>query len=194
MNKLTRSDLFSLEQYAAQRNEFRAKVMAHKKNRHIAIGAHVTLYFEDRLTMQYQIQEMLRAERIFEPSGIAEELDAYNPLIPDGDNWKATLMIEYEDVNERRDALERLQGIEARVWARVDNLAKVWAIADEDMDREDDTKTAAVHFLRFQLPADAISAIKQGRGISFGIDHPVYNDEVAPVPENIRKALAADLT
>ena len=194
MNKLARSDLFSLEQYAAQRNEFRAKVMAHKKNRHVTIGAHVTLYFEDRLTMQYQIQEMLRAERIFEPSGIAEELDAYNPLIPDGDNWKATLMIEYENVNERRDALERLQGIEGRVWARVDNLAKVWAIADEDMDREDETKTAAVHFLRFQLPADAISAVKQGRDIGFGIDHPEYNYDVAPVPENIRKALAVDLT
>lgn len=193
MNKLARSDLFSLEQYAALRNEFRAKVMAHKKNRHIPIGPHVALYFEDRLTMQYQIQEMLRAERIFEASGIAEELDAYNPLIPDGDNWKATMMIEYEDVNERREALERLQGIEQRVWARVDNLAKVWAIADEDMDREDETKTAAVHFLRFQLPADVISAVKQGRAISFGIDHSVYNYEVALVPENIRKALAADL-
>ncbi|MGA7979634.1 MAG: DUF3501 family protein, partial [Chromatiaceae bacterium] len=151
MQHLTRDDLHSLEKYAELRSEFRNRVMAHKKTRQVALGPHITLYFEDRLTMQYQVQEMLRAERIFEAAGIQEELDAYNPLIPDGSNWKATFMVEYEDADERREALSRLIGIEDRVWVRVAGFDKVGAIADEDLEREDETKTSSVHFLRFEL-------------------------------------------
>lgn len=193
MKKLTRSDLFSLEQYAALRTDFRTKVMAHKQNRLIPVGPHATLCFEDRLTMQYQIQEMLRAERIFEPDGITEELAAYNPLIPDGDNWKVTFMIEYEDENERRLALTKLRGIEHRVWVQVGALPKIWAIADEDMERDDETKTAAVHFLRFQLSPDEVAAAKRGAPIGMGIDHPVYKYAIPAVAENVRVALVADL-
>lgn len=190
--QLTRDDLFSLEKYAEVRGEFRARVMAHKKDRQVAIGAHATLYFEDRLTMHYQIQEMLRAERIFESEGIQEELDAYNPLIPDGSNWKATFMIEYEDVDERRDALARLKGIEDLVWVRVDGFDKSFAIADEDMEREDETKTSSVHFLRFELTGPMVAAVESGANLSMGSDHPEYAYEVQ-VPAATRDSLAGDL-
>lgn len=190
--QLTRDDLFSLEKYAQVRGEFRAKVMAHKKDRQVHIGAHATLYFEDRLTMHYQIQEMLRAERIFESEGIQEELDAYNPLIPDGSNWKATFMIEYEDVDERREALARLKGIEDLLWVRVAGFDKVFAIADEDMEREDATKTSSVHFVRFELTPAMVAAVKSGAAISMGTDHPDYGYQVE-VPPATRGSLAADL-
>jgi len=190
--QLTRDDLYSLEKYAQIRPEFRARVMAHKKNRQVALGAHATLYFEDRLTMQYQVQEMLRAERIFEPDGIQEELDAYNPLVPDGGNWKATFMIEYEDVDERREALARLKGIEDEMWVEVAGFDKVFAVADEDMEREDETKTSSVHFLRFELTAPMVAALKGGAGLSMGTDHPdyVYQVQVAP---SVRDSLVSDL-
>jgi hypothetical protein len=190
--QLTRDDLFSLEKYAQVRPEFRAQVMAHKKDRQVHIGAHATLYFEDRLTMQYQIQEMLRAERIFEAAGIQEELDAYNPLIPDGSNWKATFMIEYEDVDERREALARLKGIEDLVWVQVAGFDKVFAIADEDMEREDETKTSSVHFVRFELTGPMAAAVKSGAAVSMGSDHPDYGYQVQVAPAT-RDSLAADL-
>lgn len=193
MQKLTRSDLYSLEQYAEKRAEFRAQVMAHKKNRRVAIGNHATLYFEDRLTMQYQIQEMLRIERIFEPAGIEEELAAYNPLIPDGDNWKATFMIEYGDVAERQAALAKLVEIENQVWIQIADTDRIWAIADEDLDRTSSDKTSAVHFLRFQLNAEQIAAVKANAEIGVGIDHINYKFENKPVAENIRETLAADI-
>ncbi len=189
---LTRDDLYSLEQYAGIRSDFRTRVMAHKKNRQVRIGAHATLYFEDRLTMHYQIQEMLRAERIFEAEGIEDELNAYNPLIPDGSNWKATFMIEYEDVDERRDALSRLRGIEDRVWVQVTDFDRVYAIADEDMERENDTKTSAVHFLRFDLTSPMVAAMKQGAGLALGIDHPHYSDHTEISPD-VRASLTQDL-
>jgi len=189
---LTRSDLYSLEQYAERRPEFRARVMAHKRHRQVALGAHATLYFEDRLTIQYQVQEMLRAERIFESAGITDELDAYNPLIPDGSNWKATFMLEYEDPDERREALGRLRGIEDRVWVAVDGCDPVYAIADEDMEREDATKTSSVHFLRFELEPAMRAAVKSGAGLRFGIDHPEYRCEVA-ASAPVRDSLVADL-
>jgi hypothetical protein len=190
--QLTRDDLYSLEQYAQIRPDFRARVMAHKKNRQVAIGAHTTLYFEDRLTMQYQIQEMLRAERIFESAGIQDELDAYNPLIPDGCDWKATFMIEYEDQDERREALTRLRGIEDRVWVQVAGFEPVYAIADEDMEREDETKTSSVHFLRFALTGPIAAAMKEGARLTLGIDHPDYRYQVEAAPA-VRESLAADL-
>ncbi|MCG6942261.1 MAG: DUF3501 family protein [Thiohalocapsa sp.] len=192
MQALTREDLFSLEQYAEQRPDFRAKVMAHKQSRRVPIGAHAALYFEDRLTMQYQIQEMLRVERIFEPAGIQDELDAYNPLIPDGDNWKATFMIEFDDVDERRDALARLIGIEDAVWVQVGDGDKVYAIADEDLERENDDKTSSVHFLRFQLPAATVGAAKAGAPVRMGIDHAQYRYETV-LDDAQRAALVADL-
>jgi hypothetical protein len=190
--QLTRDDLYSLEKYAQVRSEFRAQVMAHKKDRQVAVGPHATLYFEDRLTMQYQIQEMLRAERIFESAGIQDELDAYNPLIPDGSNWKATFMIEYEDVDERREALTRLKGIEDLMWVQVAGFDKAFAIADEDMEREDETKTSSVHFLRFELAAPMVAAMKSGADLSIGSDHPEYGYQVQ-VPPATRDSLAADL-
>jgi hypothetical protein len=190
--QLTRDDLLSLEKYAQVRGEFRARVMAHKKDRQVHIGAHATLYFEDRLTMHYQIQEMLRAERIFEAEGIQEELDAYNPLVPDGSNWKATFMIEYEDVDERREALARLKGIEDLVWVQVAGFDKVFAIADEDMEREDETKTSSVHFVRFELTPAMAAAVKSGAAVSMGSDHPDYGYQV-DVPPVTRDSLAADL-
>lgn len=190
--QLTRDDLYSLEKYAQVRSEFRAQVMAHKKDRQVAVGPHATLYFEDRLTMQYQIQEMLRAERIFESAGIQDELDGYNPLIPDGSNWKATFMIEYEDVDERREALTRLKGIEDLMWVQVAGFDKTYAIADEDMEREDETKTSSVHFLRFELAAPMVAAMKSGADLSIGSDHPEYGYQVQ-VPPATRDSLAADL-
>lgn len=173
MQKLTRQDLFSLEQYAAMRQAFRADVIAHKRNRHLALGGHVRLIFEDRLTMHYQVQEMLRAERTFEAEGIQEELDAYNPLIPDGDNWKATMQIEYDDAVERQAALVLLHRIEDRVWVRIGE-EQLFAIADEDLDRSNQTKTASVHFLRFQLGDSRVNKLREGAELSFGVDHPHY--------------------
>ncbi len=193
MEKLTREDLYSLEEYASARGDFRRRVMEHKKHRQIPIGPNATLYFEDRLTIQYQIQEMLRAERIFEPEGIAEELDAYNPLVPDGRNLKATFMLEYEDVAERRKALARLIGIEDRVWVQVEGFERVYAIADEDLERETEDKTSSVHFLRFELNHEMAGALKQGASLGVGIDHERYAHEVARVPEDVRASLAADL-
>lgn len=192
MAHLTRNDLYTLEHYASIRNDFRAQVMAHKKNRRVPIGPHATLYFEDRLTIQYQIQEMLRAERIFESEGINEELEAYNPLIPDGSNWKATFMVEYEDVDERRDALARLIGIEDKTWIQVEGHDRVWPIADEDLEREDGTKTSSVHFLRFELTPAMKAAVGAGAGIAMGIDHPEYSYRVE-VPATVRDSLTQDL-
>lgn len=193
MNKLARADLFSLEQYAEKRKSFRAEVLEHKKNRAVRIGLNATLYFEDRLTMQYQIQEMLRIEKIFEAEGIQEELDAYNPLIPDGSNLKATFMMEYDDVDERRVQLARLVGIEDKTWVRVEGFDKVYAIANEDLERTTDEKTSSVHFMRFELSDAMIAAINSGAALSAGIDHPNYTDEVNPLPDNIRASLVADL-
>ena len=191
--KLTRDGLYSLERYAQVRNDFRARVMAHKKNRQVHIGPHATLYFEDLLTMHYQVQEMLRTERIFEAQGIDEELAAYNPLIPDGTNWKATFMIEYGDENERRIALAKMIGIEARVWAQVQGFDKIRPLADEDLERSTDDKTSAVHFLRFELSAAMIEALKSGAAVGMGIDHPAYTHSVDPLPAAVRAALVADL-
>jgi hypothetical protein len=191
--KLTRDTLYPLEKYAEIRSDFRTKVMAHKKNRQVMIGDHATLYFEDRMTMQYQVQEMLRIERIFDPQGITEELEAYNPLIPDGNNWKATFMVEYPDVEERRQALIQMKGIEEKVWVKVAGFDPVSAIADEDLEREDDTKTSAVHFLRFELTPDMSKAVKRGAEIAIGIDHPAYRHSVDPIPRAVRDSLAQDL-
>ncbi len=193
MSKLKREDLYSLEQYAQMRPQFRAMVMKHKKNRQIAIGAHASLSFEDRLTMHYQVQEMLRVERIFELGGIEEELAAYNPLIPDGTNWKATFMLEYPDIEQRRQALAHLKGVEKCVWIRVATCEPVLAIADEDLERENDEKTSSVHFLRFELTPNMIAAAKNGAVLSVGIDHPVYRFDVDPLPSPIRDSLVADL-
>lgn len=193
MQKLTHEDLYTLEKYAQIRSQFRDRVMAHKRDRLVQIGPHATLYFEDRLTMQYQVQEMLRVERIFEPAGIREELEAYNPLIPDGSNWKATFMIEYADADERRVALQKFKGIERKVWARVAGSEPVWAIADEDLEREDETKTSSVHFLRIELTPTMVQAVKAGADIGMGIDHPEYRHQVDKLPRATRDSLAADL-
>jgi hypothetical protein len=194
MKKLNREDLFSLEKYAEVRPQFRAQVMAHKQNRQVSIGPNATLYFEDRMTMQYQVQEMLRIERIFEAGGINEELEAYNPLIPDGSNWKATFMVEFPDVEERRVALKRLKGVENKVWARVAGFELVRPHVDEDLEREDEEKTSAVHFMRFELTPDMVRAVKQGTAISMGIDHPAYTHQVDPIPAATRDSLAQDLS
>lgn len=193
MPRLTRDDLMPLERYHAARAAFRQQVIAHKAARKLTLGGHATLYFEDRLTIQYQIQEMLRVERIFEAEAIDDELNAYNPLIPDGDNWKATFMIEYPDIEERRVALERLVGIEHRVWARVGDLPPVYAIADEDMERSRESKTSAVHFVRFQLTPAMVAAAKAGASIGIGIDHPQYLHASDPLPAAARETLVADL-
>jgi hypothetical protein len=194
VKKLSREELYSLEKYAELRPAFRARVMAHKQARQVAVGPHATLYFEDRLTMQYQVQEMLRIERIFEAQAIDDELATYNPLIPDGSNWKATFMIEYPDVDERRAALARLKGIENRVWMKIDGFDPVRPIADEDLQREDDTRTSSVHFLRFELTPDMVRAARSGAAISAGIDHPRYHCETGSLPESVRGSLAADLS
>jgi hypothetical protein len=183
----------SLEQYAAVRPKFRAEIMAHKRDRQVHIGPHATLYFEDRLTMQYQVQEMLRIERVYEPDGIEDELAAYNPLVPDGSNWKATFMIEFGNVDERRAALMNMVGIEHRVWVQVEGNERVYAIADEDLERATEDKTSSVHFLRFELSPEMIAAVKQGAGIGMGIEHEAYRYTVEVVPENVRRSLAADL-
>ena len=194
MKKLTRTDLFSLEKYAEVRPQFRSQVMAHKKSRQVAIGPNATLYFEDRLTMQYQVQEMLRIERIFEAEGVNEELAAYNPLIPDGSNWKATFMVEFPEVEERREALKRLKGIENRVWVRVAGFEPVRPHVDEDLEREDEEKTSAVHFMRFELTPEMVKAVKQGAAIGMGIEHPSYNHALDPIPAAMRDSLAHDLS
>ena len=193
MQKLTRDDLFSLEKYADVRDEFRGKVLLHKRNRRLKLGTNAGLYFEDRLTMHYQVQEMLRIERIFEAHGINEELEAYNPLIPDGSNWKATFMVEFPEVEERRVMLGQLVGIEDRVYMQVGDLDRVYAIADEDLERSDENKTSAVHFLRFELSAEQVAALKDGAALTAGIDHDSYIVEVSPVADNIRESLLADL-
>lgn len=193
MEKLSRDSLYSLEKYAEIRPEFRQQVMEHKKNRRIPIGEHATLYFEDKLTMQYQVQEMLRAERIFEAEGINEELDAYNPLIPDGANLKATFMIEYQDVEERKQALAQLIGIERKVWLRVGNMDKVYPIANEDLERETEEKTSSVHFLRFEFTPEMIVAAQTGEAMSAGIDHKHYTHEVL-LGQGVRDSLTTDFS
>ena len=190
---IQRDSLLSLEAYAKQRGQFRARVMEHKKRRTVHVGAHVTLQFEDELLIRYQIQEMLRIERIFEEAGIQGELDAYNPLLPDGGNWKATLFIEYPDVEERKRMLARLKGIEAQTWVQVEGGERIYAIADEDLERENEEKTAAVHFLRFELDQGMVAALKAGRNLALGVDHPQYRAEVPALPEATRVALVADL-
>ncbi len=192
MQKLTRDNLFSLEQYAEARPVFRDKVLAHKRNRRLELGTNAALYFEDFLTMQYQVQEMLRIERIFEAEGINEELEAYNPLIPDGSNWKATFMVEFPEVEERRAMLSQLRGIEDSVYVQVSDFDCVFAIADEDLERADEHKTSAVHFLRFELPAEQVAALKGGASFVAGIDHENYRVEVRPVADNVRDSLIAD--
>ncbi|HET7064003.1 MAG TPA: DUF3501 family protein [Rudaea sp.] len=191
MNKLTQADLYTLEAYARERPAFRARVLAHKQPRKVSIGAHVTLLFEDRLTLQYQIQEMLRVERIFEAAGIQDELDAYNPLIPDGSNLKATMLIEYPDPDERARRLLELHGVENRIALHVDGQAPVVAIADEDMDRSTEQKTSAVHFLRFELDAAQVEAFKNGSVVELRVDHPRYAEH-SVLTEASRSALAAD--
>jgi len=194
MQKLSRDDLYSLEKYAEVRDQFRAEVLEHKRSRRIALGTNAALYFEDRLTMQYQIQEMLRIEKIFEAAGINEELDAYNPLIPDGSNWKATFMIEFPDEEERRAMLQQLIGIESCVYIQVGDLPRCMAIADEDMDRADPHKTSAVHFLRFELNPDQVTALKDGAELTAGISHDSYQVEVSPVESDVRASLLQDLS
>lgn len=189
---ITRESLMTLEAYAKARNEYRAKVMAHKKNRTVQLGRNLTLIFEDELTVRYQIQEMLRIEKTYEEEGIQDELEAYNPLVPDGSNWKATMMIEYPEETERRVMLTKLKGIENRVWVQVMDFARVYAIADEDLERENDEKTSSVHFLRFELTPEMIAAAKSGAAIAVGADHPVYTAEIV-VAQAVRDSLAADL-
>jgi len=194
MPRISRDSLLTLEAYAKERASFRTRVIAHKKPRTVRLGEHLTLLFEDELTIRYQVQEMLRIERTFEEDGIQDELDAYNPLVPDGSNFKATMLIEYEDVDERRDALARLKGVEDRVYIEVEGQARVMAIADEDLPRENEQKTSAVHFLRFELTPPMIAALKAGAALTIGVDHPAYRAALAPVPDETRNALAADLT
>ena len=193
MNKLSREDLYSLEQYSEQRADFRQKVLHHKQNRRLALGTNAALYFEDRLTMQYQVQEMLRIEKIFEAAGINEELEAYNPLIPDGSNWKATFMVEFADASERQQMLQQLVGIENRVYVQVVDFDRVYAISDEDLERSDPDKTSAVHFMRFELPPEQVAALKNGAQLIAGIAHDNYLVEVSPVADNIRASLIEDL-
>jgi hypothetical protein len=191
--KLRPEDLFSLEQYAKQRPEFRPKVIAHKRNRTLQCGPNATWLFEDRLTVQYQVQEMLRIERIFEAEGIADELAAYNPLIPDGSNWKVTLLIEFPEVEERRAALAKMKGIEDRCWVQVAGHERVFAVADEDLERENEEKTSSVHFLRFELTPAMVAAAKGGAAISIGMDHEAYRHVIDPLPAAAREALVRDL-
>jgi len=185
--------LMTLEAYAKARKDFRARVLAHKKHRTVALGEHLTLIFEDELTIRYQVQEMLRVERIFEEEGIRGELAAYDPLIPDGSNWKATMLIEYPDVAERQAQLAVLRGIEDKVWIEVAGHARVYAIADEDMDRSNDEKTSAVHFLRFELTPPMIAALRAGGDLAIGVAHPAYTAQIDRVPPAVKSSLAGDL-
>ncbi|MEO5573420.1 MAG: DUF3501 family protein [Gammaproteobacteria bacterium] len=193
MEKLSHDMLYSLEQYARIRPDFRVKLMEHKKIRQIALGPNARLHFEDRLTMHYQIQEILRAERIFEPEEITIEMVAYNSLIPDGGNWKATFMLEYDDIEERKVALAKMANIEDRLWVKIDGFDHVWGIADEDIKRSNEKKTASVHFLRFELTPEMITAAKTGAAIGMGVEHPAYCYQVDPIPDNVREALLVDL-
>lgn len=192
MRKLTISDLLSLEAYAVQRDTIRREMIPYKNTRRLAIGANAMLVFENRETMQYQIQEMLRIERLFEPDEIQHELDTYNPLIPDGSNWKATLMLEYPGRDERNAALRRLAGIQNRVWTQI-GTQRILAIADEDMPRENETKTSAVHFLRFELPRECISSLRNNAPLAFGIDHEHFLHTVEKISPELRRTLLADL-
>ena len=189
---ITRAELMSLEQYAERREAFRARVMEHKKPRRVALGDHLTLLFEDRLTIQYQLQEMLRVERIFEAAGIEEELAAYNPLIPDGRNLKATMLIEYPDPDTRRAALAGLVGIEHAVWMKVQGHPRSLAVADEDLERSEPEKTSAVHFLRFEFAAPAIAALQGGAALAVGVEHPRYNHRIESLPDSIQLTLLKD--
>lgn len=193
MPQITRDSLMTLEAYAKTRKDFRAKVMAHKKHRTLHLGENVTLIFEDELTIRYQIQEMLHAEKIFEAAGIEDELAAYNPLTPDGGNWKATMMIEYPDPDERQRMLARLIGIEDKVWIKVERHPRIYAIADEDMERENADKTSAVHFLRFELDPEMVQSVKRGACLSAGVDHPQYNTTLEDIDPAVRASLAEDL-
>jgi len=193
MNTLNRKDLWSLEEYAEKRGEFRAKVIQHKKHRQLDLGGNARLYFEDRMTIQYQIQEMLRIERIFEAAAIEEELEAYNPLIPNGTNWKATFMLEYPDIEERKVMLNRLLGIEDKIWVKIGGGDKVYAIADEDMDRSNQHKTSSVHFLRFELTQELINEAAHNAKIKFGIDHPNFDHAPVEATAELRDSLLADL-
>ncbi len=193
MPKIERASLLSLEAYAKQRDALRAKVIAHKKHRKVQLGEHLALDFEDELTIRYQVQEMLRVERIFEEDGIQGELDAYNPLVPDGRNLKATMMLEYPDPEERKRELARLKGIEDRVWIRVADFERVFAVADEDLERENEEKTSSVHFLRFELTDGTAKALKSGADLAIGVDHPAYRAEVSAIPPAVRDSLAGDL-
>jgi hypothetical protein len=193
MQKLSPDSLMTLEAYAKARAGFRSKVIEHKKARTVHLGEHVTLLFEDELTVRYQVQEMLRIEKIFEEAGIRGEIEAYNPLIPDGCNFKATMLIEYEDEAERRAALAKMKGIEDRVWVRVEGCAPVYAIADEDLERENDEKTSSVHFVRFELTREMVAALKYGVGLAIGVDHPAYSAKLDPLPAASRAALLKDL-
>ncbi|MCC6212062.1 MAG: DUF3501 family protein [Burkholderiales bacterium] len=193
MAQIAPEDLLSLEAYARERNAYRSRVIAHKKRRTVHVGGHVTLVFEDEQTIRYQVQEMLRIERIFEEAGIRGELDAYNPLIPDGSNWKATMLIEYPEPEERRRRLAELKGIEDRCWVQVEGCAKVFAIADEDLERENEEKTSAVHFVRFELDEGMRAALKSGAGVSIGVDHPHYR-ALVQAERDVRDSLAGDLS
>jgi hypothetical protein len=193
MAKLTRNDLYSLETYNEMRNDFRNKVMAHKKNRRVELCEHVVLYFEDQLIMHYQVQEMLRAEKIFDSEGIQEELDTYNPLIPDGTNWKVTMMIQYSDIDERKKMLAKLKGIDNSTWISVNDHDRVFAISDEDLERESEEKTSAVHFMRFELSPEMITDLKNGADIAAGIDHVAYQCELSPIAKNVAASLVQDL-
>jgi len=193
LKKLARSDLLTLEQYAIDRARLRSEVIAHKQLRNVQVGPNMTWCFEDATTIRYQILEMLRAERIFESEGIQSELDAYNPLIPDGSNWKVTLLLEFPDPEIRRVELERLIGVEDRCWIRVSEMERVFAIADEDMERENDVKTSAVHFLRFELSSSMIQAMKSDASLSIGVDHDAYRHVLSPLPPLVRDALNSDL-
>ncbi len=193
MKKLTRDDLLSLEQYSAERPRLRSEVIAHKQLRNVQVGPNMTWCFEDYTTIRYQVLEMLRAERIFDSEGIQAEMDAYNPLIPDGANWKVTLLLEFPDPEVRRTALEKLIGVEDRCWIRVSEMERVFARADEDMERENDEKTSAVHFLRFELAPSMVEAMKSGASLSIGVDHDAYRHMVSPLPPPIRATLSGDL-
>jgi hypothetical protein len=193
MKKLTTSDLMSLEQYARERAAFRSRIIEHKRRRQLQVGPNTTWCFEDRLTIHYQVQEMLRAERIFEPEGIAEELAAYNPLIPDGRNWKVTLLLEFPDAEVRRVRLTELKGVEDRCWVQVADFGRIAAIADEDLERENDTKTSSVHFLRFELTDAMVTALRGGARLALGIDHPAYVHSVDGVGDAVRESLLSDL-
>lgn len=193
MDKISRESLWSLEHYARIRNQFRAEVMAHKKLRRVALGENLMLIFEDEKTIRYQIQEILRIEKTFEEEGIQDELDAYNPLIPDGRNFKCTMMLEYPDPEIRKVELRKLKGVETKVFIQVEGREKVWAIADEDLERENDEKTSSVHFMRFELDEDMAAALKYGVALTIGVDHPACSFKLDPVPAEIRASLVKDL-